>query len=236
VQYLALPNVLREQRALCSASRLARAGVSLLLLACLAGCSNQYSMELTVPMYKDYAVRIPSAFTPGSPIPARYSKMDVPVCNIPDEAAMWDIVKQKLGGLLGGYVAGHYSIDRLDLLESRMTATIGTFDSLTFVKLGFKPLPVNGVDQTALDLGNTYSEQGLGTEIVLVPPVPVDLVPIMQDAAANTTDQCPLVAVEVHGTVPASDVAADVSVRVRATVTAKGVLASFAVLVFQLFL
>lgn len=214
----------------------ARAGLPLLLLASLAGCSNQYTMELSVPMYKDYAVRIPDVFKPGTPIPDKYTKMDVPVCNIPDEAAMWDIVKQKLGKLIGGFVSRHYTIDKLELLESRMTATVGTFEALTFVKLGFKPLPVNGAAQPVLELGQVSSEQGLGTEIVLTPPVPVDLVQVMHEADANTGNECPLVAAEVHGLVPVSPVAADVTLRVRPTVTAHGVLASFAAWVLQLFL
>ena len=236
VQYLPHSDMLRARGVLSDLFLFARAGVPLLLLACLAGCNNQYTMEVSVPMYKDYAVRIPDTFTPGAPIPDKYTKMDVPVCNIPNEEAMWAIVRQKLGGLLGGFVASHYTIDKLELLESRMTATVGTFEKLTFVKLGFKPLAVDGADPTPLDLGTASSDQGLGTEIVLTPPVPVDLVPIMHDAEANTSGQCPIVAAEVHGAVPVSPVAADVTLRVRPTVTAKGLFASFAAWVLQLFL
>jgi hypothetical protein len=214
----------------------ARAVLPLLALASLAGCSNQYTMELTVPIYKDYGVRIPDVFKPGTPIPDKYSKMDVPVCSIPDEAAMWAIVRQKLGGLLGDFVVNSYTIDKLDLLESRMTATVGTFETLTFVKLGFKPVPIDGAAQSTFELGEASSEQGLGKEIVLTPPVPVDLVQIMRDTEANGGEQCPLVAAEVHGAVPQSPVAADVALRVRVTVTAKNVFASFAAWVLQLFL
>jgi hypothetical protein len=214
----------------------ARMGLPLLLLACLAGCDNQYSMDLTVPMYKDYGVRIPDIFKPGSPIPDKYSKMDVPVCSIPDEEAMWVIIRQKLGGVLGDFVAKSYTIDKLELLESRMTATAGTFETLTFVKLDFKPVALDGVAQPPFALGMAASEQGLGTEIVLTPPTPVDLVQIMRDTQANTSAECPLVAAEVHGMVPTPPVAADVTLRVRITVTAKGVFASVAAWVMQLFL
>jgi len=217
-------------------SRAVRIGAPLLVVACLSGCNNQYTMEVSVTMYQDYAVRIPDVFKPGTPIPEKYTKMDVPVCAIPGEAEMWDIVKQKLGGLLGGFVASHYTIDKLELLESRMTATQGSFEALRSVKLGFKPLPVDGVAQPVLELGEMASEQGLGTEIVLTPPVPVDLVPIMHAADANTTGECPLVAAEVHGLVPVSPVAADVALRVRPTITAKGLFASFAAWILQLFL
>ncbi len=237
MQCLSVPGMIRAFGGRGSVSMFVHLGLPLLVLTCLAGCNNnQYSMEVSVPMYKDYGVRIPDVFKPGTPIPDKYTKMDVPVCNIPNETAMWDIVKQKLGGLLGGFVADHYTIDKLELLESRMTATVGTFASLTFVKLGFKPVAVNGVAQEPFDLGTASSDQGLGTDIVLTPPVPVDLVPIMQDSTANTGGDCPLVSAEVHGAVPESPVAADVTVRVRATVTASGFFASIAAWVLQLFL
>jgi len=213
-----------------------RMGLPLVALLCLAGCNNQYTMELSVPVYKDYGVRIPDFFTPGTPIPDKYSKMDVPVCAIPNEETMWTMIREKLGALLGDFVASHYTIDKLELLESRMTATVGSFEALTFVKLGFKPAAVNGVEQTPFELGEMSSEQGLGTEIILAPPVPVDLVQIMRDTEANTSGDCPLVSAEVHGLVPESPVAADVTVRVRATVTAEGIFASFAAWVMQLFL
>ena len=212
-----------------------RMGLPLLALTCLAGCNNQYSMELAVPIYKDYEVRIPDLFTPGSPIPDKYSKMDVPVCSIPTEETMWAMVREKLGAL-GDYVAQSYTIDKLELLESRMTATVGSFEALTFVKLGFKPVPLDGVEQPLLELGVASSDGGLGTDIVLTPPIPVDLVPIMQATGVGSGAECPLVAAEVHGAVPESPVAADVTLRVRTTVTAKGVLPSFAAWVLQLFL
>jgi hypothetical protein len=231
-----LPGVMQLRGAMRCVAPLWRAGLPFLLLACLAGCNNnQYSMDVTVPMFKDYGVRIPDFFTPGTPIPDKYSKMDVPVCSIPDEAAMWVMIKGKLGGL-GDFVAKSYTIDKLELLESRMTATGGSFETLTFVKLDFKPAPVNGVAQPMFELGMASSDQGLGTEIVLAPPVPVDLVQIMRDRQANASDECPLVAAEVHGMVPTPPVAADVTLRVRVTVTAKGVFASIAAWVLQLFL
>ena len=235
MQFNCPPNALRLRKGLHCFPILVRMGLPLFALTCLAGCNNQYTMELSVPIYKDYEVRIPDVFAPGSPIPEKYSKMDVPVCSIPNEETMWAMVREKLGAL-GDYVAQSYTIDKLELLESRMTATVGTFDALTFVKLDFKPVPINDVAQPILELGTASSEQGLGTDIVLTPPLPVDLVQIMRNTPTGGDTDCPLVAAEVHGAVPESPVAADVTLRVRTTVTAKGVLPSFAAWVLQLFL
>ncbi len=236
VQYLSLPGMVRVRGALCSVALFVRMGAPLLLLICLAGCNNQYTMDLTVPVYSHTVSRLPSAFTPGMPIPDAYSIEPVLVCSIPNEDTMWAKVREKLGDLLGGYVEQHYNIDKLELLESKLMATAGTFESLTYVKLDFKPAPVDGVEQPVFALGFASSDQGLGTEIDLTPPVPVDLVPIMEASQANDGSNCPIVEAEVHGAVPQLPVSAEVTVSVRATVTASGVLASFAGWVLQLFL
>lgn len=209
----------------------------LLLLAGLSGCKpRQYTVEVDVPVFQDFIVRIPGFVAPGTVIPDRYSKQDVSVCNLPTEAVMWDMVRDKLGATLGDFVARSYTIDNVHLLESRMVAVLGNFNELVSVALVFKPKILEDVERPWFDLGSVESATGLGTEIVLTPPVPVDLLQIMRDQELPPLDECARVGAEVHGVVPLSDVSADVIVRVRVTVTANNIFASMGAWLAQLFL
>ena len=212
-------------------------GLSFLVL-CLTGCdTNGYEVEITVPMFQDFAVRIPSFVAPGTRIPDKYSKMDVPVCNIPTEDEIWTLAEQKLGdlGWLATLASNIYTIEKLDLLDSRMTAIVGSFDDLTYVGLVLKPKPLNGDEQPYYDLGAAASDTGLGAEIVLTPPNPVDLMAIMRDEQDNPSTECVRVGAEVHGCVPDGPVSADVFVHVRVTISAPGILTSFPLWLLQLF-
>lgn len=227
-----------EARAMrASAFRPLIAVVCLLLLAGLSGCKpRQFTVEVDVPVFRDFAVRIPGFVNPGTVIPERFSRQDVPVCDLPTEEVMWEMVGDKLGAALGNFVARSYTIDRVLLMESRMVAVLGNFNELVSVALVFKPKMIDGVVRPPFDLGAVASASGLGTEIVLTPPVPVDLMQIMREQEMPPLDECALVGAEVHGVVPLNDVSADVIVRVRVTVTAKNLFASIGAWFAQLFL
>lgn len=79
-------------------------------------------------------------------------------------------------------------LDRLELVETVLTATSGDFDFLTGMTVRFLPKPGAG---NPVVLGAASNPNGLGTEIVLEPEDGVDFLALVRANDAADPDDCP---------------------------------------------
>lgn len=135
------------------------------------------------------------------------------LCNLPSESDLEERFLQ-VGGV---DISNFIRLDGLELVETKLTATSGNFNFLSSVTVSYIPAPVNGQDQDPVVLGTATNQSGLGTEISLVPPEPVDFLDLIQENDDNPSQECPKLKVEMTPrAIPLQDVDYDVDVTVDA--------------------
>jgi len=125
------------------------------------------------------------------------------VCDLPSEA---DIAA--MAGSLGSIdLSSILAVSDLNLIQTIVTATSGDFNFLTAMTVRWIPAPVNGQAQTPVVLGTASNPSGLGTQVILVPTAPVDLIDLIRMNDANTSMDCPKIELEIDANgVPLGDV------------------------------
>ncbi len=139
------------------------------------------------------------------------------MCDIPSESDLESRFLQ-VGGV---DISNFIRLSGLDLVETKITATSGNFNFLSSMTVRYIPAPVNGQDQDPVVLGTATNSNGLGTEISLVPPEPVDFLDLIRANDANDSQECPKLEVEMTPrSIPLQDVeyTADVTVDAYAQV------------------
>ncbi len=137
------------------------------------------------------------------------------VCDLPSEAEI-----AAMAGSVGGIdLSSIIAVSDLNLVQTIVTATSGDFSFLTEITVRWIPAPVNGQEQTPIVLGTASAPGGFGTQIVLVPTSPVDLIELIRMNDANTSDDCPMIELEVDASgPPLSDVSYTVDLDIDAFV------------------
>lgn len=137
------------------------------------------------------------------------------VCDLPSE--------EELGALAGSVgsidLSSIIAVSDLNLIQTIVTATSGDFSFLTELTVRWIPAPVNGQEQDPIVLGTASDPNGFGTQIVLLPTSPVDLIDLIRMNDANTSGDCPEIEliVDANG-IPLSDVEYTVDLDVDAFV------------------
>ncbi len=85
-------------------------------------------------------------------------------------------------------------LNRLELVETVLTATSGDFGFMTEMTVRFIPKP--GAGETVV-LGTASDPNGFGTEIVLVPPDDVDFLELIRANDAADPNDCPKIEYEI---------------------------------------
>jgi len=94
--------------------------------------------------------------------------------------------------------------NRLELVETIITATSGDFDFLTAMTIRYIPKPGAG---PIVVLGSASAPEGFGTEIVLVPEEGVDFLELIRANDDSDSEQCPKIEYEMtFKSVPLQDV------------------------------
>lgn len=179
-----------------------------------AGCSGggyPISVEISVPVVKGYSVEDYGQADPGDVITPDMDIPAVPICTLPDEDDLDEMVR----AAVGGFVAGMVDVERLELVDITIRATESDFNTLTELSMYYESKPILGVAQPAVELGEAVSESGLGTMITLQPPEPVDFLDLIENNEANPAPDCPKFDVRMRGTVPVVPPRWDVSVNLR---------------------
>jgi len=182
--------------------------------AAAVGCSSggyPLSIEITMTLGEGYHVQDYGLTDPGDPIAPEMPIPAVPMCTLPDRADLDEMIRQAVGGV----VAGMIKLEKLELLEVNIIATSGDFNSLDWLSMYYQPKPVLGIGQPVVELGETYSETGLGTAVTLIPDEPVDFLQLIDEIAANPAEGCPKFGVRLNGVVPEVTPVWDVRVKVR---------------------
>lgn len=95
-------------------------------------------------------------------------------------------------------------LERLELVETVLTATSGDFSFMTDMTVTFIPKPGAG---DPVVLGTASDPNGFGTEIALVPPGGVDFLELIRANDAGDPDACPKIEYEItFQSVPLQDV------------------------------
>jgi hypothetical protein len=178
------------------------------------GCSGggyPISVEVTVPLAEAYSIETYGAVEPGHIVTPDMPIPPVPFCALPDRGDIEEMIR----GAVGGVVAGMLDLDRLEVIAIEIEAVEGDFNTLTELSLHYEPKPVLGVEQPAIDLGETSAEAGLGAAITLQPPETVDFFDLIENNDANPAPGCPELHLRLRGTVPAVTPRWSISVKVR---------------------
>jgi hypothetical protein len=178
-------------------------------------CGPVIPISITVPITLGTGFTIPDLgiLEPGADIPSDFGSIPIPICILPTRDDIRNVIAQIDGGLLASLI----QIDSVDLIETKFTATNGDFNDLTHLGLFWQASPVQGVPQPEIDLGDVVSASGLGLEVVLVPPQPVDFLAIMDNEAGNPPGECPTLGIEIGGKVPEVVAVWDVGITARIT-------------------
>lgn len=189
------PMALARSRAFLAAS------VVLILAPCIS-CDQAIPFKFTVSIplgiYDLRSFDFFAHFLAGTEIPADFETPALPVCDLPTQDEIRELVSQAAGD----WVANLIHIDEMDLLRVHLAASLGDFGSLTRMTLQWNPKPVHGLEQPPVDLGSAHDPAGLGAEVFLVPAEPVDFLELIEDDAANPAEGCPSFQVGVEGVVP----------------------------------
>lgn len=135
------------------------------------------------------------------------------LCNLPSESELEERFLQ-VGGV---DISNFIRLSGLELVETKLTADSGNFNFLSSITVSYIPAPVNGQDQDPVVLGTASNSNGLGTEISLVPPEPVDFLDLIRENDENPSQECPKLKVEMT---PRSIPLQDVDYTIEATVDA----------------
>ena len=95
-------------------------------------------------------------------------------------------------------------LEKLELVETVLTATSGDFDFMTEMTVRFLPQPGAG---SPVVLGTASNPAGLGTEVVLVPEDGVDFLALIRANDAAGDDACPRIEYEMtFNSIPTEDI------------------------------
>lgn len=166
-------------------------------------CGRMFPFKFTAPIslgvYDLEQFQFFSELLAGAPIPEDYEGPGLPVCDLPTQDDIKEIVRQNLGE----WVANLITLDEMNLVETKLEALQGNFATITHVALKWRPEPVDDVEQPFVNLGTDDAPSGFGTDIVLAPEEQVDFLELIDEAAANPSTECASLNMDVSGTVPA---------------------------------
>ncbi len=187
---------------------LAALAVAGLAVSCNSGIPFSYTFDVAVG--EGFALDgLPGMF-PGDPIPEDQPFPPIPVCTLPTEEDMRDMVREAAGG----FIASVFEIDRLELKTITLNATEGGFDGITEMTLLWQPLGL--LPWQFREIGAASDPAGFQESVVLVPPAGVDFLDLIEDAKKTAWLGCPSVRFDVKGVVPETLPVWNVSATVRA--------------------
>jgi hypothetical protein len=190
------------------------AAITLLVAGCLGGFLEVGPIRFTANVGEGTILQ--DLFLPKGAPSISYRE---DLCDIPSESDL----ESKFMQVGGVDVSNFIRLSGLELVETKITATSGNFNFLSSMTVRYIPAPVNGRAQDPVVLGTATNQNGLGTEISLVPPVPVDFLDLIRENDDNPSSECPKLEVEMTPrAIPLQDVeyTADVTVDAYAQVGA----------------
>ncbi|HRK36711.1 MAG TPA: hypothetical protein PLJ47_19085 [Candidatus Hydrogenedentes bacterium] len=121
-------------------------------------------------------------------------------CEMPTEEEL----SEQLKGEGAFDITQFIRLNRLELVETTLTATSGNFNFLTDLTVRFVPKPGAG---NAVVLGTASAPGGFNTEIVLIPEDDVDFLALIRANDASDSDACPKIEYEMtFQSIPLQDV------------------------------
>lgn len=174
----------------------------------LTGCFVVPPVTFTVP------VDAGQTFGPTPLIPAgtQVEDYEVVTSNFIGLNQIYALAEQQLGGFLAGFI----EIDRIELLDTTVTATRGSFSTLEAISLALR---VTGSERTYLTaLGSESDPGGLGTMFTLTPEVPIDLVYALNPGNEQPPPSLTQLAATVTGSMPEQPVTFNIDARLRVSV------------------
>ena len=196
-----------------------RAGTPLLLMAA-ALVSTSCSRSITVPINLVNGFTIPDlgGILAGQPIPEDLNIPPLPICApLPSRADLEGLFAKAVGALLAQLL----HIESVELVDTTLTATEGSFNDITYFAIYWQPSPVLGVAQPEVDLGSGSSTGGLDSPLVLTPSHPVDFLTLLDNESDNPEGECPALGVRVQGRVPASEDMPTIGMQIRIRITGR---------------
>jgi hypothetical protein len=115
------------------------------------------------------------------------------LCNIPSESELEERFLQ-VGGV---DISNFIRLSGLHIVETKLTATSGNFNFLSALTIRYIPAPENGQEQVPIVLGSATNPNGLGNEINLVAPEPVDFLDLIRKNDDNSSSECPELEIEM---------------------------------------
>lgn len=199
-------------------SSLGKLTLALIGLTAVALLSGGCSKSVTVAVNLVDGFEIPSlgGIVAGEPIPEDLNIPALPVCApLPSRSDLQGLLKNALGPILGAIL----SVDAVELVDTTLTATEGSFSDITFFGMYWQPSPVQGVTQPQVDFGYAGSTLGLASPLVLAPSQPVDFLTLLDNEAGNTSGECPELGVKIRGTVPSPEDMPSISMTLHLKIT-----------------
>lgn len=115
------------------------------------------------------------------------------LCNIPSEGELEERFLQ-VGGV---DISNFIRLSGLNIVETKLTATSGNFNFLSALTIRYIPAPENGQQQIPIVLGTATNPNGLGNEVNLVAPEPVDFLDLIRKNDENPSSECPELEIEM---------------------------------------
>lgn len=170
-------------------------GLIILLLAA-AGCGVRVpvSFEVPVDLVKNFELSAYEDLPGGVPIPADIELPEWPVCTLPTEEQIMEMVEERAGE----FVSGALQIEGITLVNIHVSASSGSFDTLTAVALAWVPSEGEG----EIPLGSAVSDAGLQSDILFEPPAEVDVLALTAAESMSKSGACPGIALDIEGVVP----------------------------------
>jgi len=154
------------------------------LTALIASCTQSGTVEvgpIRVTQTIGESTFLRSVFLPKGGGPVTWSD---DFCDIPSEQELQEQVLNVGGVDLSRFIR----LSGLHLVNTHIVATSGNFNFMTSMTVRFIPKPGAGDPVT---LGTASNAGGLGTDIVLVPPSPVDFLDLIRANDASPSLLCP---------------------------------------------
>ena len=172
-----------------------------------------FAFDITIPLgpYDFEELEVFLGFVAGEDIPDGFKTPGLPVCNLPAQEGIHDLVLDHYGE----FVANLIQLQQMNLISFDMHATQSDFSTITRLSVSWQPKPVGGVEQDPVDLGTAEAPSGFGTDIALVPEDPVDFLVLIDNEAANPAPGCATLNMDIEGTVPADIPIWNISVTVN---------------------
>jgi len=199
-------------------SSLGRLTLVLIGLAAAALLSGGCSQSVTVSVNLVDGFEIPSlgGIVAGEPIPEDLNIPALPVCApLPSRSDLQSQLTKALGPVLGALL----KVDAVELVDTTLTATAGSFKDITYFGMYWQPSPLQGVTQPQVDFGYAGSTLGLASPLVLTPSQTVDFLTLLDNEAGNASGECPKLGVKIRGTVPTAEDMPTISMTLHLKIT-----------------